>query len=101
MHGWLLKGKKSWIWFKNLCPCKCDEEFVICNKKSWTLIHAYVWGKLTINPIILVIGTNDDVTFDNLKQVLVIYMGPSDEYITTKFITFGVIVSRGMQIGLG
>jgi hypothetical protein len=60
-----------------------------------------VWGKLTINPIILVIGTNDDVTFDNLKQVLVIYMGPSDEYITTKFITFGVIVSRGMQIGLG
>lgn len=43
----------------------------------------------------------NNVTFDNLKQVLVIYMGPSDEYITTKFITFGVIVSHGMQIGLG
>jgi hypothetical protein len=54
-----------------------------------------------MNPIIVIIGTNDDVIFDNLKQVLVIYMGPSDEYIIAKFITFGVIVSHGMQIGLG
>jgi hypothetical protein len=54
-----------------------------------------------MNPIIPVIGTNDDVTFDNLKQVLVIYRGPSDEYNIAKFITFGVIVSHGLQIGLG
>jgi hypothetical protein len=60
-----------------------------------------MWGRLKLNPIIVVIGTNDDITFDNLKQVLVIYMGPSDEHINTKFITFGVIVSNGMQIGLG
>jgi hypothetical protein len=59
-----------------------------------------MWGRLTMNPIIVDIGTNDDVIFDNLKQMLVIYMGLSDEYITTKFITFGAIVSHGMQIGL-
>jgi hypothetical protein len=66
------------------------------------LIHAYVWGRLTMNPIPSLLSLEQMmVIFDNLKQVLVIYKGPSDEYITTKFITFGVIVSHGMQIGLG
>lgn len=58
-------------------------------------------GKIDNESHIVVIETNDDATFDNLKQVLVIYMGPSDEYIIAKFITVGIIVFHGMQIGLG